>query len=75
MNNANQTRIEMVCMLLTLCLHVAAQAAGLGTFPVYNIENHGAVGDGTTLNTQAIQKAIDQAAGAGGGTVFFPPGN
>jgi len=33
------------------------------------------VGDGTTLNTQAIQRAIDQAAAAGGGTVFLGPGD
>jgi alpha-L-rhamnosidase len=34
----------------------------------------GAVDDGKTLNTQAIQKAIDQTAAAGGGTVVIPPG-
>ncbi len=35
----------------------------------------GARGDGYTLNTGALQKAIDQAAAAGGGTVVIPPGN
>lgn len=34
----------------------------------------GAVGDGTTLNTAAIQRAIDAAALADGGTVVFAPG-
>jgi polygalacturonase len=34
----------------------------------------GAVGDGTTLNTAAIQKAVDACAASGGGTVVFPPG-
>ena len=34
----------------------------------------GAVGDGTTLNTQAIQRAIDSVARMGGGTVLVPPG-
>ena len=35
----------------------------------------GARGDGNTLNTNALQKAIDQAATDGGGTVVIPPGN
>jgi polygalacturonase len=34
----------------------------------------GAVADGKTLNTAAIQKAIDQAGQQGGGTVTFPAG-
>ena len=39
-----------------------------------DITDHGAVGDGKTLNTEAIQKALDAIAAAGGGTVFVPPG-
>ncbi|HEX6622073.1 MAG TPA: glycosyl hydrolase family 28 protein [Pyrinomonadaceae bacterium] len=35
---------------------------------------HGAVGDGATNSTRAIQKAIDTCARAGGGTVSFKPG-
>jgi hypothetical protein len=39
-----------------------------------DITDFGAVGDGKTLNTSAIQQALDQIGQAGGGTVFVPPG-
>ena len=38
------------------------------------ITRYGAVADGTTLNTAAIQQAIDTAAAAGGGVVEIPAG-
>jgi polygalacturonase len=41
---------------------------------VYNIKALGAVSDGKTDNTIIIQKAIDQAFKAGGGTLWFPAG-
>jgi polygalacturonase len=40
----------------------------------FNAGDFGAVADGKTLNTQAIQKAIDAAGAAGGGRVTFSPG-
>ncbi|MGF7232319.1 glycoside hydrolase family 28 protein [Arachidicoccus sp.] len=39
-----------------------------------DITSFGAVGDGHTLNTEAITKAIDECARRGGGKVTIPPG-
>ena len=39
-----------------------------------NVRDFGALGDGKTLDTKSIQRAIDAAVGAGGGTVFLPSG-
>ncbi len=40
----------------------------------FDVRTFGASGDGKTLDTPAINAAIDAAAAAGGGTVVFPAG-
>ncbi|MEO6549582.1 MAG: glycosyl hydrolase family 28 protein [Ferruginibacter sp.] len=40
----------------------------------FNIKTYGANGDGKTLNTIAVQKAVDECFNAGGGEVLVPTG-
>lgn len=42
--------------------------------PYFNVVDYGAVGDNVTDNQAAINAAISAAVAAGGGVVFFPPG-
>ncbi|MBN1505891.1 MAG: glycoside hydrolase family 28 protein [Sedimentisphaerales bacterium] len=61
--------------LLVLWLGGLCGAANVPVGEVlHDIRAYGAVGDGQTLCTEAIQKAIDRCAEAGGGTVYLPAG-
>jgi polygalacturonase len=50
-------------------------AAEIGHPTSYDVRAFGAVCDGKTLDAPSINRAIDAAAAAGGGTVYFPAGN
>ncbi len=41
---------------------------------LFDVRRFGATGDGKTLDTQAVNRAIEAAAAAGGGVVNFPAG-
>lgn len=41
---------------------------------IYNVLDFGALADGITLDSPAVQKAVDECGENGGGTVFFPKG-
>ena len=55
-------------------LLLAATLAAGAAEKVIDATAAGAVGDATRLNTASIQKAIDDCAAAGGGTIRFPAG-
>lgn len=41
---------------------------------IYNVIDFGAVADGVTINSKAVQAAIDECSSQGGGTVLFADG-
>ena len=46
----------------------------LASVGILSVKSFGATGDGQTIDTPAINRAIDAAAASGGGTVYFPAG-
>ncbi|HCT61642.1 MULTISPECIES: glycoside hydrolase family 28 protein [Acidobacterium] len=52
----------------------AARPDHAAATPTFNVRHYGATGDGKTVDSPAINRAIEAAAAAGGGTVVFPAG-
>jgi polygalacturonase len=52
----------------------AATKSGPVNSIVFDVRAYGATGDGKTVDTPAINRTIEAAAAAGGGTVLFPAG-
>lgn len=62
-----KTIILLACFCITMALHAQVK--------IYNIVEYGAVNNGITSNTSAIQKAINECSKNGGGLVLVPQGN
>ena len=81
MNISLHTRLRPIIGFAALLVSASFvfAAASAGTPPVssarrYVVTEHGAVGDGTAINTKALQTVIDQCAADGGGVLVVPPG-
>lgn len=73
--NAIRSLSFLICTLLVQHGSVSGQTGR--TVPQIrfrNVLDFGAKGDGKTLDTAAINRAIERTAAAGGGTVYFPAG-
>ena len=61
-------------VLVPLVFVPSVRSAESGGGPFYSARAFGATGDGKTLDSPAINRAIAACAGAGGGTVVLPAG-
>jgi len=61
--------ISVLCLVSVLQISCTAHHNA-----VYNIKEFGAKGDGSTINTASINKAIEQCSSHGGGTITVPSG-
>jgi hypothetical protein len=63
-----------ICFCIVLQLFAIGCRTHHPVKSVFSVRAFGAVGDGKTLDSPAINKAIQAASGSGGGTVFVPAG-
>jgi hypothetical protein len=66
--------VTLITSLLPVLLSVEVLHAAGPVTAMFDVAGYGAVGDGTTLNTKAIQSAVNDCAAKGGGTVVIPAG-
>ena len=63
--------LKFVLPFMCFCCMVFVHASSL---TCYNVKDYDAKGDGKTLDSPAINKAIEAADKKGGGTIFVPAG-
>jgi polygalacturonase len=71
--DSTMNRVIFVISSIVLAMSAAAQT-GAKAPKRFVISDYGAVADGATVNTKAIQSTIDKCAASGGGVVVVPKG-
>lgn len=71
---ASSSVLLAILFLSGNAMHSARAADVPDSSTSFNVRNYGAKGDGVALDSPAIDKAIQAAVQAGGGTVYLPAG-
>ncbi len=74
MNTKPTSLLFSILTSLLLAVGAAGSRAQSSAAHPFNVRDYGATGDGKSLDSPAINKAIEACASAGGGTVLVPPG-
>jgi len=67
--NPSNEWLRWIALIMVLSFTTMAESTNW-----VSVKNFGAIGDGKTMDTQAINQAIRHVSELGGGTVFFPAG-
>jgi polygalacturonase len=72
----NQLTITVIIMMRSIVFSFLVFMSSIvsGQGGTWSVCDYGATGDGITLDTKAIQEAVDECNHSGGGTVYIPPG-
>jgi polygalacturonase len=75
MQRRDVLKLSPLALVSTIGYAAHAQQPAPGDAPIaFNVRTFGATGDGKTVDTPAINKAIQAVHDAGGGTLVFPAG-
>lgn len=70
----NQSAAQRLLFILLLGAMTLLNSYYIEAKTTFSVVDYGAVGDGVSLDTEAINQTVSACAEAGGGQVVFPPG-